>query len=147
MAHRDLQYNLARSYVDAGRPDQAVPILTELSAVQPDDGRLAFTLGHCYVDLGRLAEARALVEPLVDSRDGGPWADWLLGIIESQDDRVDAALLYFARAEAASMDRPDLYVQIGNAYLRGALWDKARGVFERASPSTRTAPRPTSAWP
>ncbi len=132
MAHRDLQYNLARSYVDAGRSDQAVPILLELSAAQPDDARLAFTLGHCYVDLGRRAEARALVEPLVDSGDGGPWADWLLGIIESQDGRVDAALLYFARAEAANMDRPDLYVQIGNAYVREALWDKARGVFERA---------------
>ncbi len=132
MVGRDLRYNLARSYIDGGRPDAAVPILEELVAEYPEDGRLAMTLGHCYVDIGRRAEARALVEPLVQSGGGGPWADWLLGMIESEDGHPDAALLYFARAEAANLDRPDLYVQVGRVYLREALWDHALGAFDRA---------------
>ena len=61
---RELHYNLARSYMDAGQHGNAVPILKELSGKWPDEYRFGIQLVLCYQATGEKKEARVLLEEL-----------------------------------------------------------------------------------
>jgi tetratricopeptide (TPR) repeat protein len=57
------RYNLARTYMDAGRPDLAVDLLRELLAGDPEQGRFHHHLVHCFLQQADHAAAtRALDE-------------------------------------------------------------------------------------
>lgn len=59
---RELQYNLAQSYMDADRHADAVEILEQLCTESPDDNRFALRLALCYRALDEIAK----LEPLID---------------------------------------------------------------------------------
>jgi predicted AlkP superfamily phosphohydrolase/phosphomutase/tetratricopeptide (TPR) repeat protein len=59
---RELQYNHARSLMDAGLHGTAVPILKELIEQWPEEHRFGIQLVNCYQCLGKIAEARSLLE-------------------------------------------------------------------------------------
>ena len=61
---RELQYNLAQSYIDAGQYHNALPILKELSEKWPDEYRFGIQLVSCYQVIGQTKEARSLLEEL-----------------------------------------------------------------------------------
>jgi predicted AlkP superfamily phosphohydrolase/phosphomutase/tetratricopeptide (TPR) repeat protein len=65
---RELRYNLARSYMDAGRHADAVPVLAALYAAEPEQFRFGVQLALCYRALGFVPELRALVERLSEDR-------------------------------------------------------------------------------
>jgi tetratricopeptide (TPR) repeat protein len=65
MAVREQQYNLARSYLDARRNQDALPILKELVKKWPDEARFAQHLAQCYMALRRRAEAKEILENLI----------------------------------------------------------------------------------
>ena len=57
-------YNLARSYMDAGLHTDAVALLADLVMKWPDQYRFGIQLAFCYQAIGRPAEARRLLEEL-----------------------------------------------------------------------------------
>lgn len=61
---RELQYNRARSYMDAGLHSEAIPILEELLEEQPDEYRFGIQLVSCYHAMVRVKEARTILEEL-----------------------------------------------------------------------------------
>ena len=61
---RELQYNLARAYIDAGQYSNAAPILKELSEAWPDEYRFGIQLVTCRQATGEIREARSLLEDL-----------------------------------------------------------------------------------
>lgn len=63
-AVRELDYNVARSYMDAGRHAEAADILERLLSEWPDEYRFGLQLVFCQQALGRLPEARAVLEEL-----------------------------------------------------------------------------------
>ncbi len=65
---RELRYNLARSYMDAGQHRKAAPILAELYAAESDQYRFGVQLALCHRALGEVAALRALVEKMTDDR-------------------------------------------------------------------------------
>jgi tetratricopeptide (TPR) repeat protein len=64
----ELRYNLARSYIDADRHGEAVPILEDLVLSSPCEYRFGIQLAMCYRALQRIAELRALVEGMTARR-------------------------------------------------------------------------------
>jgi tetratricopeptide (TPR) repeat protein len=64
-AVREQKHNLARSYLDARRPQDALPILEELTKDSPDQIRFRQPLAQCYFSLGRRAEAKVLLERVI----------------------------------------------------------------------------------
>ncbi len=62
---RELEYNLARSYMDAGLHAEAIPILEKLGARWPDQPRFGVQLATCLQAVGRFAEARVALEQAV----------------------------------------------------------------------------------
>ena len=61
---RELRYNLAGSYMDAGRMADAAPILKELYQAEPEQYRFGVHLALCYRTLNQVAKLRALVEKM-----------------------------------------------------------------------------------
>ena len=59
---RELRYNLARSYMDAGLYTEAVSVFEELVDEWPDEYRFGIQLVSCYKSLDRITEARKLLE-------------------------------------------------------------------------------------
>lgn len=69
MAVRELDYNLALAYMDAGWHAEAAPRLEDLLAEYPDQYRFGIQLVRCYQALGRVGEARALLETLLERKE------------------------------------------------------------------------------
>jgi Flp pilus assembly protein TadD len=56
------RYNLARAHADAGRPDLAAPLLRELIAGDPEQGRYYSTLAGCLMQAGDREGCRQLLD-------------------------------------------------------------------------------------
>ncbi len=68
---REMQYNLARSYMDANLYREAVPILLKLYQNNKDQYRFGVQLAMCYRALGGVTQLRQLVESLTVDRKQG----------------------------------------------------------------------------
>ncbi|MCF8128791.1 MAG: alkaline phosphatase family protein [Deltaproteobacteria bacterium] len=65
---RELDYNLARAYMDTQRHLDALGILEELSSRWPEDYRFSLKRADCLQALGRLGEARRVIETTLAQR-------------------------------------------------------------------------------
>ncbi len=67
-AAREMRYNLARAYMNADRYPEAIPILRELRAADPDETRFGTQLALCFRAAGDTPALRELVEQLRETR-------------------------------------------------------------------------------
>lgn len=64
-AVRELEYNLGRSYMDASLHAEAIPIFEKLASTWPEQARFGVQLATCLQAVGRLAEAREVIEKAI----------------------------------------------------------------------------------
>jgi predicted AlkP superfamily phosphohydrolase/phosphomutase/tetratricopeptide (TPR) repeat protein len=64
-AVREANYNLARDYLDCGRPEDALPLLEDLARNDPKQTRFQMHLAQCYLALNRRGSAKQILEALV----------------------------------------------------------------------------------
>ena len=64
-AVREANYNLARDYLDCGRPDDALPLLEDLAKNDPKQTRFQMHLAQCYLALSRREAAKQILEALI----------------------------------------------------------------------------------
>lgn len=64
-AVREANYNLARDYLDCGRPDDALPLLEDLAKNDPKQTRFQMHLAQCYLALNRREAAKQILETLL----------------------------------------------------------------------------------
>ncbi len=64
-AVREANYNLARDFLDCGRPDDALPLLEDLVKNDPKQARFQMHLAQCYLALSRRADAKQILEALI----------------------------------------------------------------------------------
>ncbi len=64
-AVREANYNLARDYLDCGRPDDALPLLEDLARNDPKQTRFQMHLAQCYLALSRREAAKQILESLI----------------------------------------------------------------------------------
>lgn len=67
--YRELQFNLARSYVDGARHGDSIPILEELVEEWPQELRFLNQLAFCYLTLNRPADARRTVGKILEVKE------------------------------------------------------------------------------
>jgi predicted AlkP superfamily phosphohydrolase/phosphomutase/tetratricopeptide (TPR) repeat protein len=67
MAVREQNYNLARSYLDARRYQDALALFKELVNKWPDEVRFSQYLAQCFLALRRRPEAKAILEKLIST--------------------------------------------------------------------------------
>ncbi len=67
-ANRELNFNLARAYMDASQYGDALPILTKLYAEYPKEYRIGIQLAMCYKSMNRVDDLERLVERVAAQR-------------------------------------------------------------------------------
>jgi tetratricopeptide (TPR) repeat protein len=162
IAVRESKYNLACDYLDARRPNEALPLLEALAKEDPDQVRFQLHLAQCYLALARRAAAKDILERLIAQKpkkkeiagptveegeqnlpapDAAPpdeppkprpWADLLMGVIQFEEGNMDAALTSLLRAEKSNPHLPNLHLRIGETYLRQQRIDDAERAFHKA---------------
>lgn len=131
-AVRETEYNLARVYMDARRPQDALPLFEKLVRENPDEKRFAQHLAECLLALGRREQAKQILEGLLEKGAEGPRQDLLMGVIHFGADQSERALEYLLKAESAEPRLPGLHIRIGNVYLRRRRWEDAERAFRKA---------------
>lgn len=133
IAVTESRYNLACVHIDAERFDDAAKLLDELLAKHPQEQRFAVTQAEVLLRLGKLAEARALVESI--SRDHPPTGFLLLlhAVLHLVENRRDEALRLLDRAAQLEPDNPTIHCQSGAIHLRRRDYPSARRSFARAA--------------
>jgi tetratricopeptide (TPR) repeat protein len=87
-AVREANYNLARDYLDCGRPDDALRLLEDLAKNDPKQTRFQMHLAQCYLALSRRADAKQILEALIAADVNPPAAE---ATKAEQTDQTDAA--------------------------------------------------------
>ena len=64
-AVREANYNLARDYLDCGRPDDALPLLEDLVKNDPKQTRFQMHLAQCCLALSRRQAAKEILQALI----------------------------------------------------------------------------------
>lgn len=71
---RESDWNLAQSYLDAARCEEALPVLEGLFRGFPERPELAHALFQCQLTLGRLPEAAETLEVMLEGLPAGIWS-------------------------------------------------------------------------
>jgi tetratricopeptide (TPR) repeat protein len=71
---RESDWNLARSYLDAARYEEALPVLERLFRAFPERAELGHSLFHCQLTLERHSEAEETLEVLLEELPAGIWS-------------------------------------------------------------------------
>ncbi|HLN01558.1 MAG TPA: alkaline phosphatase family protein [Bryobacteraceae bacterium] len=132
-AVREQKYNLARVYLFSRRPEQAIPLLEELTSAHPEEERFARHLAQCYVVLERHDDAERVLAPLLSGAEASnAVANWLRGELHFERGETEAALKTLLRAEQLDSQLPDLHIRIARTYLRRAQIDDAERALAKA---------------
>lgn len=118
--------------IERERFAEAIPLMEEAAALQPNHGRLQADLGGLYVETGRYTEALAPLRRAIEINPRIAIAHWRMGVALRELDDADGAA---EALEQAVRIRPDL----ADAHLRLALLYMDRGRRTDAAASFRSA--------
>jgi predicted AlkP superfamily phosphohydrolase/phosphomutase/tetratricopeptide (TPR) repeat protein len=138
-ARREIEYNLAKSYMDGGLHAEAELLLVKLMAAWPEEIRFGVELSHCYQSLGQPSKAREMLGAILTSVAKGEeefynqyGIAYLLGVAYQAEGDSIKALEYFESAEKTGVCSAALHVQKGNVYEGLKQRVKAQRSYEKA---------------
>lgn len=130
---QDQTFNLGRSLLGAGKPQEAIPLFEELVAAMPENNHMRLSLGVAFIRSGRLAEARQIAEQVIGDENDRPLAHLLLAEVEIAEGNGEAALRHLDAVESSPSLEPNaLDGRVGRALLLLKRWKDAEGRFRRA---------------
>jgi len=127
------RYYLARVLINSNKLQKAIPILEQLVEQNPEETRYKMRLVQCYMDIGRIEDARTIADEVVKKIDKPmPSIDLMYGRLFLAEDNTEKAIEYFKKAEDSDSSLPGLYRHLGNAYLKLKKIQEAQQAFEKA---------------
>lgn len=128
-----MQYNLAISLLDEGRPGDAAAVLQPLSRAHPDDLALATQLAISHAANGDAAGARAVASAVCEQMKQTPARiSLLLGVLDLSEGNTASAEAHLQHAQSTTGDHPDLFFRLGQVYLQSGRLPAAVQAFSRA---------------
>lgn len=124
--------SLVRALLETPRMAQAVPLLQELIAERKDDEWCILALARCQLALGKLKEARALLESTAPETQRSAQVQLQLADLAFAEGNKSQALGHVEAASANGVVHPLLCNQIGRAYLQFERWQDAAGIFRKS---------------
>ena len=130
----EAKYNVSRTYLWKGRPDEAQPLLEELVRRRPWEDRFLMQLAACYFQNGYLAQSERVLRAISDGGEPAtPGTLLLFAKIKIARGDLGGGLKALLEAEAMDPTSPNIYLQIGQAYERLLQSENARVAYEKAS--------------
>ncbi|MDB5324800.1 MAG: type phosphodiesterase/nucleotide pyrophosphatase, partial [Phycisphaerales bacterium] len=127
----DIDFNTARSLIDARRPAEALPFLERLVRLHPDNPNYARSLFESYIACGRLDDARAVVQRSWDRGFHGTLQHLGFAMVDVAENRFQSALDHLRHVQPESICMPGVNLLIGRAYLRLRNWEEADRAFQQ----------------
>lgn len=128
----ECQFNLARAYINGGKILNAIEILEALYKENNSVARYTFRLAACYQMMGRIKDARQLVEHLKDQEQySGPVIDVMLGgILIAEKQPIKAIKLFKKAAKHLNANHAKINLQLARAYSMLKRWDDAKSMLK-----------------
>jgi tetratricopeptide (TPR) repeat protein len=127
---------MAMAWLDAGRAQNALPALEQLSHERPDRIEYQVGLAHAYARLRRIEDCRRIAAGLAERFPGSPQSLVAAAMLAISARRVQAALKLLKTAKSGDganpSPTPEMCVALGHAYLRLRLYVEARATFAAA---------------
>jgi predicted Zn-dependent protease len=135
MTDRGSKYDRAESYAAQKRYEEAITLYKELIAEHPGEDSLRLSLAWIYRDSGRIGEAIALFESLLEKELArnvftGFAYDELVRVFIAQGD-FERLVDICQKAVAVQPDDVGVLFTLGEAYLKSGLPRDAAAVFEK----------------
>jgi len=129
------KYRLAEKYMKEGRFPEAIDLYEKLVDLSPEEDSLRLTLAWAYKDSGRLNDAIAVFETLLEKElkkkvFTGFAFDELVKIFK-EEKQYDRMVRICERAVSAQPDDVSLLFTLGDAYLLDGLPEKAIEIFKK----------------
>jgi tetratricopeptide (TPR) repeat protein len=125
-------WHLALSYLDGGRPNDALPLLEKVYASQPERIDLAEELARCQMQLGRLDDAEETMEAILDAAWDQPFTKLMLGNLAYARGDFATSLEYLSAAEHTDPHLSGIQNHVGLTLSRMGCWEQAERAFHRA---------------
>lgn len=122
---RENRWNLARACLYGGRYEQALPLLEECHAEQPERSDYGQLLARTQLQAGLPDEAAETLRGCLESLGEGVTARLLMGSIDAQRGDHEAALGHLEMVRAADPDHLHLLFSLSECYLALRRWDEA----------------------
>lgn len=131
---RESQFYLARVYLTTDRVETALPILEKIVQESAATLRYSIRLIQCYNRLARFAEARLIMDQIRRENPGAAVAtlDHLEATLLLAEHKPRKALALLRLAEEKHSGGAELYLQIGQTYLRLQEFANAERAFIRS---------------
>jgi tetratricopeptide (TPR) repeat protein/arylsulfatase A-like enzyme len=123
------QLHLVQCQLALGRRDIAKEILERLITQKPKKKE---TAGPTVEEGGQGKPTSEPPPPTDEPSKPRPWADLLMGVIQFEEGKMDAALASLLRAEESDPHLPNLHLRIGETYMRQQRIDDAERAFHKA---------------
>ena len=125
-------YYLARSYVSGGELEAALKLLEKLVEENPKVLRYAHRLSHVYQRLGKLKDARRVVNQIrTNINRESSQLDLLEANLLVSEDRPKKALELFEKIQQEAGDLPQINLRVGYSYYLLNKYDKAEMAFKK----------------
>lgn len=120
---RELNYNLARSYMDASRHGEAARLLEELLAAWPDQYRFGIHLVSCLQALDKKPEARRVLEDLLarKQKNAAEAREKLQELREQHGDKIFEDMTEKEKEELQNLQTAAAQNPVAMEYLMGRL--------------------------
>jgi tetratricopeptide (TPR) repeat protein len=122
------EFMLVRTHLSAGRPAAALELIERLVKQYPNELTLNLHLAWCYQGLGRAAEAREVLEPILRADRAQPYANLLMAELCLAEGRPHAAFRYLENARGEGRE-PVVHLLSGWAHLRLQRAEEAERSF------------------
>jgi tetratricopeptide (TPR) repeat protein len=126
---KEHDFTLARVYLAARRPADALPLFEELARENPDALGIQLHLAQCYHELGRWEACRVKAESALEKDNNLPAAHLILANLSLREGRTQEALRHLQEAEHCSRPAPEISYRTGLIYLRERRYEEAARVF------------------
>lgn len=132
LALREGNYNLAISYLEAGRLGEAAGLLEPLYQANPDDPRYATPLARCLHYMGQPQRSSEIVERLVARHPDLPDAALLLAAVRFNLGRQQEAIDLLTQAAARNPNDARIHQMLGGAMISLQKWQESARSYEKA---------------
>lgn len=126
-----IQQLISQAHYKAGDLKKAIESLEQVVAADPANSGLSMLLVNLYLEDGRLAEGKALVDRLPADAITDPTVYTNVGILFMNKESFDDALTYFTRAIDLDRARAESYYYRGLAYVQAKKFNDAKADFNR----------------